>query len=162
MNRDVLLGQAAALLDRYKLTDWKIEFRKGTGNWLGRCVYWARTILINDYYAEHNSEAEVLDTLLHEIAHALTPGHSHDKVWKAVARSLGAIPKACSNDNVIIRPGKYQATCPSCGRKFHKYRRPKYRCGSFDVSPYYCSYPTCGKERGRLVFILHAETTTLS
>jgi hypothetical protein len=64
-----------------------------------------------------------------------------------MARKLGCIPKACSKVGVLVRPGKWQASCPTCARQFHKYRRPKY------VAGYYC--PSCGKERGQLQFTAH-------
>lgn len=35
---------------------------------------------------------DLLDTLLHEIAHALTPGDGHGKLWQAKAMELGARP----------------------------------------------------------------------
>ena len=38
---------------------------------------------------------EACQTLAHELAHAVVgPGHKHGKEWKAVARALGAVPKA--------------------------------------------------------------------
>ena len=42
-----------------------------------------------------NPWSTVKDTVLHEIAHALTPGHHHDKVWKAKCVELGATPERC-------------------------------------------------------------------
>lgn len=35
---------------------------------------------------------EVRHTILHEIAHLLTPGHHHDRTWKTVCLSLGIAP----------------------------------------------------------------------
>ena len=60
---------------------------------------------------------EIKNTVLHEIAHALTPGHNHDHVWQAKAVSIG-----CDGER-YYRGGKtfakekkeYKAICESCG-----------------------------------------------
>ena len=73
------------------------EFRKnGLHGWsfglartrrrLGVCKYRAKRIEIAEYYARHSPEETVLDTLRHEIAHALAgPAAGHGPKWKAVA-----------------------------------------------------------------------------
>ena len=145
MDRGRLIAVAAELLHRHGLDvrGWRLEFRR-YGHRLGSCCSRKRVIALNDYYAENNGEGPVLDTLLHEIAHALVgPALGNGPVWKAMARKLGCIPKACSKTGLTLRLGNYQATCPTCAHQFHKYRRPK-------PVRYYC--PSCGKERGRLVF----------
>ena len=146
MDRSRLIAVAAELFEQHGLAarGWLLEFRSYAHR-LGCCSSRKRVIALNDYYAENNTEPPVIDTLLHEIAHALVgASHGHGPIWKAMARKLGCTPEACSKKGVLIRPGNYQATCPTCRRWFYKYRRPKYVVG------YYC--PSCGKERGRLVF----------
>jgi predicted SprT family Zn-dependent metalloprotease len=146
MDRSRLIAAAADLFRWHGLDvrGWRLEFKR-FGHRLGSCCSRERIIALNDYYAENNNEPLIIDTLLHEIAHALVgSSHGHGPLWKAMARKLGCTPKACSKKGVLIRPGNYQATCPTCQRRFNKYRRPKYVVG------YYC--PSCGKERGRLVF----------
>lgn len=150
MDRARLVFIAGELFKQHGLDvrGWLLEFRN-YGHRLGSCCSSKKIIALNDFYADHNTESNVLNTLHHEVAHALVgPSHGHGPIWKAMARKLGCIPKACGKMGVIIRPGKYQATCPSCGRPFHKYRRPKYVLG------YYC--PACGKEKGQLVFTVQA------
>lgn len=155
MDRELLLLRAAELFIRYRLIGWKIDLRTRTGHWLGRCVYGTKTIVISEFYARHNPDEDVLDTLLHEIAHALTPGHGHDRVWQFAAWWLGATPKATCQKQVLIRPGRYRATCPSCCRQYHKYRKPRYRCDSLTATCYFCSL--CGGINGRLVFTSTAD-----
>lgn len=65
---------------------------------MGVCKYGPKRISISRHYTEHASEFQVLDTILHEIAHALTPGAKHGLAWKAVASRLGATPKACGEN----------------------------------------------------------------
>lgn len=80
---------------------------------------------------EVNAEETVLNTILHEIAHALAgPGAHHGWKWKSIAVSIGAAPERCAESTV--RPaGKYALVCSSCGKRVTMYRRPKRRkaCG---------------------------------
>lgn len=55
---------------------------------------------------------EATDTILHEIAHALTDGH-HNAAWKAMARKIGARPEACYDAaNLPQVPARYIGHCP--------------------------------------------------
>jgi predicted SprT family Zn-dependent metalloprotease len=83
----------------------------------------------------------VLDTLRHEIAHAIAgPAARHGPAWKAVAIRLGATPRACeTSPQAVVKPGDWQVTCPACERTVHLYRRPRslggYRCKCEARSP---------------------------
>lgn len=158
MDRDALLQTAVKLFVRHGLAGWSIAFRN-FGHRLGCCLYRRKTIVLNAFYVAHNDESQVIDTLLHEIAHALTPGHRHGPVWKAMAQRLGATPRACSKLGVVLRPGKYRAVCPNCGRTYDKYRKPRYKCHSTAVTPYYCPKRSCGKKNGRLVFRIYTHAS---
>jgi predicted SprT family Zn-dependent metalloprotease len=153
MDRAKLVAIAGDLFKLHGLNErgWRLEFRN-YGHRLGSCCSRRRIIALSAFYADRNTEAHVLDTLLHEIAHALVgPSHGHGTVWKAMARKLVCIPKACSKTGILVPPGKWQASCPTCARRFHKYRRPRYKHG------YYC--PSCGKDKGRLVFTAQVVST---
>lgn len=72
------------------------------------------------------SEAECLDTIRHEIAHAMTPEAHHDAAWQAAAISVGARPARCAAVNIDAKMAgyKYIAAC-ACGPTEHgKCRRP--------------------------------------
>jgi predicted SprT family Zn-dependent metalloprotease len=113
---------------------------------LGVCKYKAKRIEIAEYYARHSPEATVLDTLLHEIAHAIAgPAAKHGPKWKAVAVRLGATPKSCeSSGQAVVEPGDWQATCPACEQSVHLYRQPRsltgYRCKCEARSPLMFEY----------------------
>lgn len=136
-NRGMDLQELEAIaemeLRKHGLKLWSFGLAK-TKRRQGVCKFRDRRIEIAEYYARHNSREKVLDTLLHEIAHALAgPKAGHGPVWKALAHRLGATPQACDTcvDTVVI-PGDWQATCEACNKIFHKYKRPRqlngYRC----------------------------------
>ena len=120
-------------LRKHGLTLWSFGLAK-TKRRQGVCKFRDRRIEIAEYYARHNSREKVLDTLLHEIAHALAgPKAGHGPVWKAIAHQLGATPQACDTCiDTVVMPGDWQATCEACKKTFHKYKRPQeqngYRC----------------------------------
>ena len=142
MDRTKLMKAGAILLNEHGLHSWEVELRTKTGGRLGGCHYKYRVIELNDFFVDNNSDETVVEILRHEVAHALTPGHNHDSVWRAMAIQLGCtLDRNC---RVMAPPGKYKAVCPGCSTVFYKYRKPKY------VQGYYC--PRCGKEHGKLVF----------
>lgn len=114
--------------DKHGLTSkgWVFDINDGKRR-LGVCFYRTKRIEIASYYALHNSDTEVTDTLMHEIAHALVgPGYGHGAVWRVKARELGATPKACNNNPDIITPiGPWQSRCTRCDILLSLHRRPK-------------------------------------
>lgn len=112
-------------------------------NCLGRCYYrgtfyaLTMTITLNRYFAEHGSRADVLETLLHEIAHAIAgPGLGHGAEWQAIAREIGCkdVAGTCNSEhaNKIMQEmdaatASYVAVC--CQRHYmHRATTRKYKC----------------------------------
>jgi predicted SprT family Zn-dependent metalloprotease len=132
--------QAEAEMAHHGLVGWTFEYSRAKRR-LGCCKYSQRLIEISAYYAVHTVDELVIDTLRHEIAHALAgPDAGHGPLWKAHAIRLGARPKSCkSSDEVKVRPGDWQVTCPACQQTYHKYKKPKvlsgYRCKCPAKSP---------------------------
>lgn len=146
MDIAALKREAASLFGRHALSGWRMEVSARLKRTLGLCDYSSRSIRVNRFYAENNSEAVVLNTLRHEVAHALTPGHGHDSTWVAAAVRLGCTAKRVCDQDILLPAGRFQAVCPHCRRTYHKHRlracQPSRR--------YYCL--ACGKERGVLAF----------
>jgi predicted SprT family Zn-dependent metalloprotease len=127
-------------MSKHGLNGWSFGLA-ATKRRLGVCKYRTKRIEISEYYALNSPPETVLDTLLHEIAHAIAgPGTHHGPIWKAVAIRLGATPRACENSHQpVVKPGDWQASCPNCEKVFHRYRRPRsltgYRCKCEAHSP---------------------------
>jgi len=131
---------ARSEMSKNNLVGWTFGFAN-TKRRLGVCKYRTKQIEIAEYYALHSSTESVLDTLFHEIAHAIVgPGAGHGPAWKAVAIRLGATPRACeTSTDVVMKPGDWQAKCPACGKIYHRYKRPRtitgYSCKCASRSP---------------------------
>lgn len=140
MDLEQLKATAAQELKKHGLHGWKFGL-SNTRRRLGVCKYRVKRIEIAEYYARHSPPESVLDTLLHEIAHAIAgPAAKHSPRWKAVAVRLGATPKSCeTSGQAVVQPGDWQATCSSCRKTVHLYRRPRsltgYRCRCEARSP---------------------------
>jgi predicted SprT family Zn-dependent metalloprotease len=81
-----------------------------------------------------NDEAEVRDTVLHEIAHALVGAkHGHDRVWKDTAEAVGCRPQRCySAQTVRVPSARYRFECPVCGHTGTRMRIRVPSCGRCD------------------------------
>ena len=56
----------------------------------GLCRYAEKQITLSVTYCLKASKEEIVDTILHEIAHAIVgPGHGHNATWKAAAQRIG-------------------------------------------------------------------------
>jgi predicted SprT family Zn-dependent metalloprotease len=139
---------ARQMMSLHGLSDWEFGLNSNVRR-AGVCHFptglTPGRIEISAHFAECNSDEEIRDTLLHEIAHALVgPGHGHDSVWKAKCLEVGAKPIRCYGENVEMPKGAWRATCPSCETEYDRHRRPSKRMG------WYCR--PCGKMRGMLIW----------
>lgn len=95
----------------------------------GSCNVMRQQITLSRPITLLNEESQVRDTILHEIAHALTPGQDHNWIWRAKARELGARPVRCSGRETQTPAARYHLHCPKCDRvaaRFHRKPRKKY------------------------------------
>ena len=121
---------ARKLMSRHGLSEWHFEWRNNWKRIFGACSSAQRTIYLSSPLAQLNSEAEVKDTVLHEIAHALTPSDKgHGKEWKRIAERIGAVPTRCYGSEVIQPEEKWMGACPSCSYRTWSYRRNRVACG---------------------------------
>lgn len=89
-------------LDEYGLKDWHVrQTTDPNAAFLGLCVYKDKSIILNAHHIDIHPHDEVKNTILHEVAHALTPGNGHNEVWADKAREIGCdntLP--CSHLNI--------------------------------------------------------------
>ena len=89
----------------------------------GCCHYITKHISLSKTLTLMNNEEEVKNVILHEIAHSLTIGEHHSKVWKAKAISIGYKGDRCYSKLVKTPKGKYVYQCPICKNKYYEHRK---------------------------------------
>lgn len=94
----------------------------------GACSHFRKIIQLSKWYIRLNEEHNILDTIRHEIAHALVDSsHGHDDTWKLKCIEVGAKPERCkSKKDVNTVKGNYLGNCSFCGVEIHFYKKPKY------------------------------------
>jgi len=132
-------------LNKHGLQDWAVRLNQNADSrFLGLCSYKDKCIILSAHHIDIHPDPDVINTIRHEIAHALVgPGHAHDYVWADKAREVGCDnTQPCSNlslspeiidairggadvevtfDEQVIRTPRYKVTrlqdkCPMCGK----------------------------------------------
>lgn len=128
---------------------WSFGWDYKTRRRLGCCHYLKSRISLSSWYVEHNDESLVLDTILHEIAHALAfhwyGEKGHGPRWASYCVKLGCRPQTCWKQAVAPQR-QFRAICQQCGRTYHKPMMPNPR------RRYYCR---CSGQT--LVFLANAD-----
>lgn len=83
----------------------------------GQCNYTYRRISLSEPLFAHFDESAATLVILHEVAHALTPGHGHDRVWRAKCIAIGGDGKRCCDEVAAAKAiAKYEIKCSTTGR----------------------------------------------
>lgn len=144
MGRESARIELRRMLDYHGLSDWSCSIDSNPESPYGSCSWINQTIKLNGYHCDIHPRAEVIDTIKHEVAHALTPNdNSHGAEWQACATNLGALPVNCSKyflpkhaidairsgkvvelitelDTVVkqsYKVGQIASLCPDCGKE---------------------------------------------
>ena len=91
----------------------------------GVCDHRRKRITISRHLAAINSDEETLDTVLHEVAHALAgPKAKHDLQWRAIAARIGANPDGIHDaEEVSSVAGSWFLVHADTGEVFRSYHR---------------------------------------
>lgn len=124
------LAELKTSLNKHGLDDWSAGLDNAVKRF-GVCDLGKKHISLSRALCELNSDAEVTDTILHEIAHALAferhgKNCGHDKRWKKICVEIGAKPEACCDDSVIQPDAPWLLVHKTTNEVFHSYyKRPK-------------------------------------
>ena len=99
---------------------WRFGFET-TASRAAVCRHRDKTIAMAVSYALRAPWHKIVDTLLHEIAHAIVgPAHRHDRVWKAKARDIGCTAQRCTSLQHTV--GGWLGRCGTCNRTWTRHR----------------------------------------
>lgn len=108
---DLATALAYELLGKWGLDDWTIAWHDD-GVMAGRCIFACRVITLNRRILLDTAARNIVETILHEIAHALVrPNDSHDQVWYEKLIAIGGTGVWVFNDGkarsvVVDRPSE--------------------------------------------------------
>lgn len=110
----------------HNIGDWSFKYNNSF-SCNGSCCHAKKTITLSRVWVLINDEPKVLNTILHEIAHALTRGHDHDQVWRKKAIEIGCDGERCAKTTENIT--KYEGIF-TCGHSVKANKRDfnRYRC----------------------------------
>ena len=129
MDNGTAIKLARKLMDKHGLECWGLELNRSI-NTLGICNATRKTIKLSVHHIKHSSEEDIVDTMLHEIAHAFAnmmwaENCGHDHRWKMVAKIIGSRPERCSKQALPI-PHKWEIWDHSRNKQVATYhKRPK-------------------------------------
>lgn len=120
-------------LEQHKSEGYRILADHGINGWtitldnaksrLGVCNYRYKRISLSRSFVAHASSAEIRDTVLHEVAHAIAGASAgHGYKWQRIARAIGCNATRCG-ENPAGRPvGRYTAHCATHGVIGYRWR----------------------------------------
>jgi SprT protein len=122
---------------------YKLEWSNGKRR-LGYCNPYYKIVSVSMHHVRGSEDNEVIDTLLHEVAHAIAEERakargvrikSHGFEWRNACREVGAKPERLKhNAYTIAKPqSKYTTKCNACGKVSFMNRWNgvrKYSCGT--------------------------------
>jgi predicted SprT family Zn-dependent metalloprotease len=158
---------ARSLMQQHGLTTWTFQFDHARRRF-GRCDYTHRRITLSKSLTFLNPIEEVRDTILHEIAHALTPGANHGPRWRSKCLEIGARPNRCFTEAHVISPprppARYLFGCPRCNWWVHRRRtqRRKFQCAKCSGKVVFMDAPSQSRQQLTLKRDCNAQHSTLN
>lgn len=130
--------KARQIMQAWGLRSWTFRFNRRRHE-AGMCVFPSDEepgrIELSRWFVLLNPHPEVLETVRHEVAHALVGHPYHDEQWMRMCRLVGARPERTCRGR--MPEANWTASCPRCGATYARYRRPpagyKYLCRTCDA-----------------------------
>ena len=108
------------MMDEHFLYDYKFEWMNSVRTF-GNCNGHRKIIKLSIPLTKYETNNErIVNTILHEIAHAIdynTRGRSgHDATWRRIAKNIGCSGERCSSSSGVDKSKfmKWVVKCPSC------------------------------------------------
>ena len=117
------------MLEHIEDRSWSFGFDNGRRR-AGLCSYTDKKITVSKYLSLVHSIDDVKQTIIHEIAHALSgPKEGHGKKWLATAKKLGYRNETYTGEEIAKKYAPYSGICPN-GHQHYRYQKPKllYSC----------------------------------
>ena len=160
-------GKAQIILWELGLVDddWSFKYDNAKRR-AGLCNGRKKIISISRHFTKLNTDEEIMNTILHEVAHALAPEREHHGYrWRKVFKELLIKYKQpvkvsrCYDHNKVKMPkGKYALECIKCDQSWQRHKKVWWLNKTDDkghIKNVFC--PRCGKEEGRLKLIINRE-----
>ena len=130
MNTALAENHALYIMNHYGLHDWTFKFTRKK-RVFGTCYFHLKEIHLSSVLTECNDVAQVHDTILHEVAHALAYINygetGHGQLWRLTCTQIGAEPKQYMTAKAVRVKPKYYMINSESGEKLHSYHRlPKW------------------------------------
>lgn len=121
--RELLAEHMPATADR-----WRIEWGDAK-RLFGVCYPRRRIIRFSRYLIVRASAAEMRNTVIHEVAHAIAgPGVGHGAKWRRIERALGGNGDVRHSIPQEVVDYKWRTECPN-GHTGYRNRRDRVACG---------------------------------
>lgn len=125
MNKDIFIKSAQEFVLKCGLTNWTVKLNNAKRSlWL--CDETKKELRFSKFFIENNSDIEIKETLIHEVAHALAwNDKKHWPKWIQMAKLLGLKNPEQFNRTAVQAEWKYLMICPWCDAKHYFYKKPK-------------------------------------
>lgn len=123
MDLYIARDMAVSLMREHGLQGWKMQFDNAKRRF-GYCNSGKKVISLSHHLVSLNGEEKVKDTILHEIAHAITSNkygfrvRAHGWEWRREAVAIGCDGHRCYDETVAKPKSKYVAVCPKCKQEY--------------------------------------------
>jgi len=142
--KEEAIQKFSELAKRNYVTDYNVVLIKRSRKKTTVATCWAyrKVFEMVEFYALNLNDEDFTQVALHEVAHALTPGHGHDSTFRRAANKIGAISRRDITLTYLDPPQYLKPTknfvyeCPSCKKeyRFGRMLKKQRSCGQCSKS----------------------------